>query len=50
MTTSKSMIPLKEKYNRIVVLIDMDCFYCQVEEHLDYENLNGKKIGKFMLF
>lgn len=35
MTTPKSFVTLKERYDRVIVLIDMDCFYCQVEEHLD---------------
>lgn len=30
--------------NRIVVLVDMDCFYCQVEEKLD-PTLEGKPIA-----
>ncbi|CAG9767690.1 unnamed protein product [Ceutorhynchus assimilis] len=30
--------------NRIVLLIDMDCFYCQVEENLD-PNLKGKPLA-----
>lgn len=30
--------------NRVVVLIDMDCFYCQVEEKLNPE-LAGKPIA-----
>lgn len=30
--------------NRVVVLIDMDCFYCQVEEKLD-PKLEGKPIA-----
>ncbi|KAJ8922231.1 hypothetical protein NQ315_004168 [Exocentrus adspersus] len=29
---------------RVVVLVDMDCFYCQVEEQLD-PSLNGKPIA-----
>ena len=46
MTSSKSYVTLKEKYDRIIVLIDMDAFYCQVEELLDIKNLKGKPIGK----
>ncbi|CRK87510.1 CLUMA_CG001311, isoform A [Clunio marinus] len=45
MTSTKSYVPLKEKYDRIVVLIDMDCFYCQVEEYLDPERLANKPIA-----
>lgn len=30
--------------NRVVLLIDMDCFYCQVEEQLD-PKLKGKPIA-----
>ncbi|XP_070506796.1 DNA polymerase eta [Chironomus tepperi] len=45
MTSSKSYITLKEKYDRVIVLIDMDCFYCQVEELLDPTNLGGKPIA-----
>ncbi|XP_049866724.1 DNA polymerase eta [Pectinophora gossypiella] len=33
-----------EQENRVVVLIDMDCFYCQVEEKLDPQ-LKGKPIA-----
>ena len=44
MTSTKSYITLKEKYDRVIVLIDMDCFYCQVEELLDPKNLGGKAI------
>ncbi|GBP66596.1 DNA polymerase eta [Eumeta japonica] len=33
-----------EQENRIVVLIDMDCFYCQVEEKLNPE-LQGKPVA-----
>ncbi|XP_035435962.2 DNA polymerase eta [Spodoptera frugiperda] len=33
-----------DKDNRVVVLIDMDCFYCQVEEKLNPE-LKGKPIA-----
>lgn len=44
--STKSYWSLSEKYDRIVVLIDMDAFYCQVEEYLDIENLRDKPIGK----
>lgn len=46
MSSLKSYVTLKEKYDRVVVLIDMDCFYCQVEEFLDPERLSGKPIGE----
>ena len=45
MASTKSYVTLKEKYDRVVVLIDMDAFYCQVEELLDPENLKGKPIA-----
>lgn len=44
--SSKSFVTLKEKYDRVVVLIDMDCFYCQVEEFIDEGRLKNKPIGK----
>lgn len=31
-------------FDRVVVLIDMDCFYCQVEEKLD-PKLEGEPIA-----
>lgn len=46
MSSVKSYVTLKEKYDRVVVLIDMDCFYCQVEEFLDPKRLTGKPIGE----
>lgn len=46
MSSVKSFVTLKEKYDRVVVLIDMDCFYCQVEEFLDEERLKNKPIGE----
>ena len=47
MASTKTFVQLKEKYDRVVVLIDMDCFYCQVEEFLDPDFLGGKPIGTF---
>ncbi|XP_031625277.1 DNA polymerase eta-like [Contarinia nasturtii] len=41
MWTPQKMI--NNKYDRIIALIDMDCFYCQVEEQLNPE-LKGKPI------
>lgn len=32
---SKAVINIANKYDRTVVLVDMDCFYCQVEEKLN---------------
>lgn len=40
----KTYVNLSNKYDRIVVLVDMDCFYCQVEEKLD-PKLAGKPIA-----
>ncbi|XP_055304153.1 DNA polymerase eta-like [Sitodiplosis mosellana] len=34
---------INNKYDRIIALIDMDCFYCQVEERLN-PSLKGKPI------
>jgi DNA polymerase eta len=48
MTSTKTYVQLNEKYDRVVVLIDMDCFYCQVEEYLDPTRLSGKPIGEFV--
>lgn len=44
MTSIKSYINLNNKYDRVIVLIDMDCFYCQVEEYLNTD-LKGKPIA-----
>uniref|UniRef100_A0A336MV37 DNA polymerase eta n=1 Tax=Culicoides sonorensis TaxID=179676 RepID=A0A336MV37_CULSO len=32
MSSTKSYINSENKYDRVITLIDMDCFYCQVEE------------------
>uniref|UniRef100_A0AAG5D1G6 DNA polymerase eta n=1 Tax=Anopheles atroparvus TaxID=41427 RepID=A0AAG5D1G6_ANOAO len=42
--SSKSNISIKNKFDRVVVLVDMDCFYCQVEEKLTPE-IKGKPIA-----
>ncbi|XP_075151282.1 DNA polymerase eta [Haematobia irritans] len=34
-SSSRQSIPMVNKYDRVVLLVDMDCFYCQVEEKLD---------------
>lgn len=44
MASTKSFINIANKYDRVILLIDMDCFYCQVEEKLDPE-LKGKPIA-----
>lgn len=32
---------MANKYDRVVLLIDMDCFYCQVEgEHFELNSVN----------
>ena len=41
---SEKPLSINNKYDRVVVLIDMDCFYCQVEEKLD-PTLQGKPIA-----
>lgn len=42
--TTKTYIHLTNKYDRLIVLVDMDCFYCQVEEKLN-PSLKGKPIA-----
>lgn len=42
--STKSYINITDKYDRLIVLIDMDCFYCQVEEKLNPE-LKGRPIA-----
>uniref|UniRef100_A0A1B0CNN6 DNA polymerase eta n=2 Tax=Lutzomyia longipalpis TaxID=7200 RepID=A0A1B0CNN6_LUTLO len=41
---SSSELNFNNTYERIVVLVDMDCFYCQVEEKLNPE-LRGKPMS-----
>uniref|UniRef100_A0A182VR94 DNA polymerase eta n=1 Tax=Anopheles minimus TaxID=112268 RepID=A0A182VR94_9DIPT len=42
--SSKTTINIKNKFDRVVVLVDMDCFYCQVEEKLN-PAIRGKAIA-----
>ncbi|XP_050068688.1 DNA polymerase eta [Anopheles maculipalpis] len=42
--SSKTTINIKNKFDRVVVLVDMDCFYCQVEEKLN-PAIRGKPIA-----
>ncbi|XP_050087867.1 DNA polymerase eta [Anopheles aquasalis] len=42
--SSKTNINIKNKFDRVVVLVDMDCFYCQVEEKRNPE-ISGKPIA-----
>ncbi|XP_055551666.1 DNA polymerase eta [Wyeomyia smithii] len=41
---SKQLINIANKYDRVVVLVDMDCFYCQVEEKYN-PDIRGKPIA-----
>ncbi|XP_065361651.1 DNA polymerase eta [Calliphora vicina] len=34
-TSARNFVPMTNKYDRVILLVDMDCFYCQVEEKLD---------------
>uniref|UniRef100_A0A1A9WSK9 DNA polymerase eta n=1 Tax=Glossina brevipalpis TaxID=37001 RepID=A0A1A9WSK9_9MUSC len=43
-SSNKNLIPIAHKYGRIILLIDMDCFYCQIEEKLD-PSLKGKPLA-----
>uniref|UniRef100_A0A1Q3EY70 DNA polymerase eta n=1 Tax=Culex tarsalis TaxID=7177 RepID=A0A1Q3EY70_CULTA len=42
--STKQFINVNNKYDRVVVLVDMDCFYCQVEEKLNPE-IRGRPIA-----
>lgn len=35
MAPTKTVVPYAERFQRVVVLVDMDCFYCQVERKLN---------------
>lgn len=38
MATARSQISMQSKYDRVVLLVDMDCFFCQVEEKQNPEH------------
>ncbi|XP_022216880.2 DNApol-eta [Drosophila obscura] len=40
MTTTRSHVSMQNKYDRVVLLVDMDCFFCQVEvkQQPEYRN------------
>ncbi|XP_052848345.1 DNA polymerase eta [Drosophila gunungcola] len=40
MTSSRSHVSMQSKYDRVVLLVDMDCFFCQVEEKQQPEYRN----------
>ncbi|XP_052865482.1 DNA polymerase eta [Anopheles cruzii] len=42
--STKTNINIKNKFDRVIVLVDMDCFYCQVEEKLN-PAIQGKPIA-----
>uniref|UniRef100_A0A182P2G4 DNA polymerase eta n=1 Tax=Anopheles epiroticus TaxID=199890 RepID=A0A182P2G4_9DIPT len=42
--STKTTINIKNKFDRVIVLVDMDCFYCQVEEKLN-PAIRGKPIA-----
>ncbi|XP_016959518.2 DNA polymerase eta [Drosophila biarmipes] len=40
MTSARSHVSMQNKYDRVVLLVDMDCFFCQVEEKQQPEYRN----------
>nr|XP_036671105.1 DNA polymerase eta [Drosophila suzukii] len=40
MTSARSHVSMQSKYDRVVLLVDMDCFFCQVEEKQQPEYRN----------
>ncbi|XP_054732862.1 DNA polymerase eta [Anastrepha obliqua] len=42
--STRNYISMQQKYNRVIVLVDMDCFFCQVEEKLDPQ-LKGQPLA-----
>ncbi|SPP76404.1 DNA polymerase eta [Drosophila guanche] len=40
MSTTRSHVSMQNKYDRVVLLVDMDCFFCQVEEKQQPEYRN----------
>ncbi|XP_036325814.1 DNA polymerase eta-like [Rhagoletis pomonella] len=42
--SSRNYVPMQQKYSRVIMLVDMDCFFCQVEEKLDPQ-LKGQPLA-----
>ncbi|CAD7005951.1 unnamed protein product [Ceratitis capitata] len=42
--SSRNSSAMQQKYSRVVVLVDMDCFFCQVEEKLNPQ-LKGQPVA-----
>uniref|UniRef100_A0A0A1XKP3 DNA polymerase eta n=1 Tax=Zeugodacus cucurbitae TaxID=28588 RepID=A0A0A1XKP3_ZEUCU len=42
--SARNCVPMQQKYNRVIVLVDMDCFFCQVEEKLNPQ-LQGQPLA-----